>query len=141
MTPHHEEPWTFNGRPGAGVLGNKESKAKNVKGTDILLEAIAPFWEVRDGRLEMNSLLNRQEWAPHQPWKLRADDDGNLKSVFTGLRPEEIDKSKEVQEEILLEKRRRELLKPRKPSAAAGLNRMDTASFNRMDTASVLSMG
>ena len=110
MTPVDEAPWTFNGRPGSGAYAQKEGGAKNVRGSDVLLEHISPLWQIdEDGTLCMNKRLNNQAWNPQKPWKTTYDDSGNIKSVYTGLRPEDIANAKEMNAEIDMEKQRRQL--------------------------------
>ena len=99
--PHDESPETFCGRPGKGGKDDKKAKkdkdekkaagGHNIKGSDVALGDIQPFYAFKKGDLEVNPNvtggLDNTDYS--KLWKT-LESKGELKAVYAGLRKEEL---------------------------------------------------
>ena len=90
-SPRVSAPYTFNGRPG--------KSGKNLKGSEVALECISPFWTSIDGKLRENPRINEKEW-PFVAWRIVETNDGHVSSIYSGVRREDIGSHSHVQEEV-----------------------------------------
>ena len=88
----------FNGRPG--------KSGKNLKGSQVDIESVCPFWilDKTDGKVKLNPRVNQKEW-PFNAWR-SVEKDGHVESVYCGVRRQDINAGKHLQEEIALTRER-----------------------------------
>ena len=89
-SPGVSAPYTFNGRPG--------KSGKNLKGSEVALECISPFWTSVDGRLRPNPRINEKEW-PFVAWRT-VEKNGHVTSIYSGIRRQDLASHEHVREEV-----------------------------------------
>ena len=77
-----------------------------MKGSQVDIESVCPFWilDKTDGKVKLNPRVNQKEW-PFNAWR-SVEKDGHVESVYCGVRRQDINEGKHIQEEIALTKER-----------------------------------
>ena len=83
---HEKSDHTFIGRPGEGNVTNSTDTGKNKRGSDVNVSDICPVWTIHDDK----QVVVRDDVMRMGIWKTEDDENGDIASVYSGLRRKDL---------------------------------------------------